>query len=242
MKDYTDITVILDRSGSMGSVKDSMEEVLNGYVLNQKQQQGETRFTLVQFDDKYDVVVNNADINVVGELKLEPRGGTALYDAIGKTITEMGRRYASMDERERPNKVIVVIVTDGHENASREYSDSRKLFDMVSHQQEKYNWQFMFLGANQDAIASAGAIGINKMSSYNFSSNTRGVKGAGMALCSMSNTYRSTNDWKCAEEKTSGGILLPDDTQTVDEDVAVEWDRMLKHARQTEADKKKSVN
>jgi len=111
-----------------------------------------------------------------------PRGSTALLDVMGRTIVDTGSRLSSLSEEDRPDNVIFVIVTDGHENASREFTAS-SVFDMVKHQTENYSWNFVYLGANQDAIAVGASLGIRRGSSISYSATAAGT----------SSSYNSTS-------------------------------------------------
>lgn len=151
------IAVVLDRSGSMSSVLDATIEGFNAFLSKQKETAGEATMTLVQFDDKYEVNYENRPLKDVPLLSREtfiPRGWTALLDAVGKTINSVGEQLRKLPESERPEKVIVVIQTDGQENKSSEFTASQ-IQKMIAHQREKYDWQFVFLGANIDAFATA---------------------------------------------------------------------------------------
>jgi uncharacterized protein YegL len=175
MKDnYSHISIVLDRSGSMGSVQDATIEGLNGFI---KQQQSlkdvEATVTLVQFDDKYEVNYDFRplkDVVPLNKATYQPRGSTALLDAIAKTIDATGKALAALPESLRPSKVIFVIQTDGYENASREFTRNQ-VFDLISHQRDKYLWEFLFLGAGQDAIATAALYGIASKSSLSYTAN-----------------------------------------------------------------------
>jgi hypothetical protein len=157
--DLTDITVILDRSDSMQACKTDAEGGLNHFIQEQKQLPGEAIFTLVQFDTEYECVHRALPIRDVPACTLEPRGSTALLDAVGRTIEETGKRLAATPEQERPGLVVMVIVTDGEENASHTFTLDR-VKAMIDHQQSVYKWRFTYLGANQDSFAAAGGIGI----------------------------------------------------------------------------------
>lgn len=179
-QDLSDITVVLDRSGSMESCRSDAEGGLNAFIETQKAQPGRARFTLVQFDHLYEVVHNGIPIADVPRCELVPRGNTALYDAIGRTINEIGARLAALPEVERPGLVCVVILTDGLNNASREFS-SDQVKKMIGHQQAAYKWQFTYLGANQDAFVVADAIGVNRVSAANYTPGTSKEAFAGAA-------------------------------------------------------------
>ncbi len=158
----TEITVVLDRSGSMASVQDATIEAFNGYLRSQRGGVGDVVMSLIQFDDQYEPLFLARPISHAAELTREtyqPRGSTALFDAIGRTIRDSGERLALLPESQRPGSVIFVIQTDGFENASRRYSGAQ-INSMIAHQRDQYSWQFVFLGANQDAIASAAKFGI----------------------------------------------------------------------------------
>src|SRR5262249_19977698 len=158
-QDLTDLTVVLDRSGSMHTCRSDAEGGLNSFIAKQKELPGECTFTLVQFDTAYEFVHKAIPIRTVPHCILEPRGNTALLDAVGRAIVETGERLRALPEHERPGLVVFVILTDGQENSSSEYTKAR-VREMIEHQQNAYKWQFIYLGANQDAFAEAGGIGI----------------------------------------------------------------------------------
>lgn len=159
----TSILVLLDRSGSMAALRDDTIGGFNTFVAEQKKLPGECRLSLVQFDTEgMDTFYLDRPIGEIPNLTAEtfvPRGGTPLLDAMGKTINNLGDRLAHLLESQRPNQVIFVIITDGEENSSREFTKGR-VFSMVQHQKDKYGWLFMYLGANQDAIQEASGYGI----------------------------------------------------------------------------------
>lgn len=157
----TDITLVLDRSGSMESIADDVVGGLNAFVASQREVEGEASFTLVQFDDEYEVVHDHVpivDVPPITRRTYVPRGSTALLDAIGRTIVATGARLAMLPEADRPQAVIVAVQTDGQENASREFN-REQVFQMIRHQEDKYSWQFVFLAADQDAIAAGASMG-----------------------------------------------------------------------------------
>jgi len=174
MNDHlTEIAFILDRSGSMTSMAGPAIEGFNRLLREQQQEPGIARFTLVLFDDQYEVPVRSVPVSEVVGLNEEtyvPRGCTALLDAIGRTIDDLGARLGAMPEAERPGQVIVAILTDGEENASRRYS-WQKVSSLIRRQTDAYAWKFLFLGANQDAIATAAKMSIAAADSSNFAVN-----------------------------------------------------------------------
>lgn len=157
--DLTDITMVIDRSGSMQSIQSDAEGGINSFIEQQQQEPGEANVTLVQFDTDYEFVHSGVPIRQIPAFKLVPRGSTALLDAVGRAVNETGARLAAMDESQRPGLVVFVIVTDGEENSSREFTRDQ-IRTMVEHQQSAYKWQFTFLAANQDAFAAGGSMGI----------------------------------------------------------------------------------
>ena len=180
-QNFTSISVVLDRSGSMNSIITPTIEGFNEFIQQQRGvAEGECVVSLHQFDDQYQTDYQNKAIADVAELNVEfyvPRGTTALLDAIGKTIDDLGKSLSDMDESERPDTVIVAILTDGHENASRDFT-IRQINEMIKHQTDVYDWEFVFLGANQDAIATAARYGIERRNAMTYSASDRGTRAA----------------------------------------------------------------
>ena len=174
MNDHlTEIAFILDRSGSMESMAGAAIDGFNRMLREQQAEPGQARFTLVLFDDQYEVPVNSLPVSEVVELDATtyvPRGSTALLDAVGRTIDELGARLAATPEPERPGQVIVAILTDGMENASLRHT-WQDISRRIRHQTENYRWKFLFLGANQDAIATAGRMSIHAADAASFQAN-----------------------------------------------------------------------
>lgn len=197
-KNKTDITVILDRSGSMESCRTDAEGGLNTFVKTQAEQPGEALFSLVQFDNEYEFVHRGVPIKDVPKYTLAPRGGTALLDAVGRTINETGARLASMSEDDRPGLVIIAILTDGHENSSKEFVRSQ-IREMIERQTKDYNWQFTYLGANQDAFAAANSMGISSASTLNYSTAKSGDTFANLSA----NTTRMRHSSSAGEQVNS---------------------------------------
>lgn len=185
-KDLCDVTIVLDRSGSMQSCREEAENGLNHFIDEQKKTEGECVLTLVQFDTEYEFVHTAIPVKDVPRFTLVPRGMTALLDAVGRAINEAGDRLSKMDEEARPGLVAFVILTDGLENSSHEFTkdDIKK---MIERQQSEYGWQFTFLGANQNAFAEAAGLGISKESTaqYNTSVAAAAFAGASFGLKSM---------------------------------------------------------
>ncbi|WP_409296876.1 vWA domain-containing protein [Peribacillus sp. SCS-26] len=173
----TEIVFLIDRSGSMEGLEKDTIGGFNALIENQNRENGETRVTAVLFDDQYEVLWNGMDAGSVRLTEKEywVRGTTALLDAAGRTMVEMGARLARTREEERPGKLIFVITTDGMENASMEFSHDQ-VSKMINHQREVYGWEFIFLGANIDAAGEAEGIGIDPEHAYQFEASSDGVK------------------------------------------------------------------
>lgn len=187
--------MILDRSGSMNSIASDTIGGVNRFFGEQRNLPGELLVTLVQFDDQepFEVIHSGKPIKDVPELTsqtFKPRGCTPLLDAIGRGIVEAGKRFAAMNETDRPEKVLFVIMTDGFENASKEYTKN-KVNEMISHQRTAYKWEFVFLGANQDAIATASDLGIAGTHAMTYAANTKGTQAAYASLSANVRNMRS---------------------------------------------------
>lgn len=172
---YTHITMLVDRSGSMRSIMSDTEGGVNTLLDDQTKEPGRATLTLVQFDDAYEVVYGPGDLAEASEFKLAPRGNTALLDAMGKSITTTGEYLKGLAEDQRPGQVIFVVATDGYENASRDWNRSQ-VFDLVTQQREQYGWTFIYLGANQDAIAVGASMGMLANSSITYDANNVGTQ------------------------------------------------------------------
>lgn len=180
----TEVIFLLDRSGSMAGLESDTIGGFNGFVEKQSKLEGETYLTTVLFDDQYEILWNGISANKVKltENEYVVRGMTALLDAIGKTILDVGYRLSRTREDQRAGKVIFVITTDGMENASLEFT-YEKVKELIKHQQEKYNWEFIFMGANIDAVSEAENLGIVKENAYNFEASEKGVERMYDSIC-----------------------------------------------------------
>jgi|SRR5665213_755010 len=194
MKDgLTQIAVVLDRSGSMGGIQKATIESFNGYIDTQKASGDDVDVLFVQFDteNSYEVMHDGkiSDCPVLTDDNYQPRGGTPLHDAIGQTITSLGERLAAKPESERPSKVVVLILTDGYENASHIY-DTERVAALVKQQTEIYKWLFVFLGANQDAILTAKSYAIHAGSSMTYNATSGGIRSAIGAASSITDLWK----------------------------------------------------
>ena len=175
--DMTELVFILDRSGSMGGLESDTIGGFNSMLQKQQAQPGDCRITTILFDHEYEILHDRIDIKAVTnitEREYYVRGNTALLDAIGKTINKIGGVQKNTGEEYRAEKVLFVITTDGMENSSREFTyDTIK--SMIERQKTKYNWEFIFLGANIDAVETAGRFGIAGNRAQNFHNDSEGV-------------------------------------------------------------------
>jgi len=201
-KNLTEIAYILDRSGSMEPLKESAISGFNSFLKDQQETSGEANLTLVLFDDEYLLHADHTPIQEVRPLDAStyvPRSMTALLDAIGRTIDNIGKKLAKTPEKDRPGKVIIAIYTDGYENASTDYT-VQKIAKMIRHQTDNYDWEFLFLAANEDAIATAADYGID---SKNASQVDFSDEGQHASTASFSRKIRSRRHvmQECASEE-----------------------------------------
>jgi len=157
-QNLTHIYFLLDRSGSMASIRSETIAGFDAFIAEQRTAPGACRVTLAQFDDTYDEVYADRDVAAVPSLELTPRGCTALLDALGRLIITAGERLAALPETERPGSVIVGVMTDGLENASRDWTHAR-IKELIERQTREYAWEFLYLGADQDAIEEGAKMG-----------------------------------------------------------------------------------
>ena len=176
-KGLTELIFILDRSGSMSGLGSDTIGGYNAMLEKQKKEPGEAVITTVLFDDKYELLhdrINIRGIEPITEKEYYVRGTTALLDAVGRTISKIVNVQKHTVEDERAENVMFVITTDGMENASREYS-YEKIRRMIEHQKSKYGWEFIFLGANIDAVDTAERFGIGQDRAVNYNADSEGT-------------------------------------------------------------------
>lgn len=176
-KGLTELVFILDRSGSMGGLESDTIGGFNGMIGKQKKEEGEANVTTVLFDDQIEIIHDRFPISVVKPFTDEDyfvRGSTALLDAVGSTVNKIENIQKCLPEEMRAENIIFVITTDGLENASQEYSASM-VKKMIETNQEK-GWQFLFLGANMDAVEEADKIGIRKTHAVSYRPTPKGVR------------------------------------------------------------------
>lgn len=176
-KDLTELVFILDRSGSMSGLESDTIGGYNAMLEKQKKEPGEAIVTTVLFDDSYELLhdrINLRGIAPITDKEYFVRGSTALLDAVGRTINKIVNVQKRTAEEERAENVMFIITTDGMENASREFT-YEKVREMIEYQKNKYGWEFIFLGANIDAIATAERFGISKDRASNYNADSEGT-------------------------------------------------------------------
>lgn len=187
----TEIICIVDRSGSMDSIRDDVIGGFNAFLTEQKKVPGDATLTLMLFDDQFLVVHNGIDIQQVtplDETTYVPRGRTALYDAIGRTINETEARLGKLPDADRPGKALVLILTDGHENSSQEFDKGR--IQKVIKDHEAKGWEFIYLKAGLDTFEEARDIGISKSHYANVGATRVGTLSAFAGSNLMATAYR----------------------------------------------------
>ena len=195
MKATTEIVFILDRGGSMAGLESDTIGGFNALIEKQKRQGSAARISLILFDDQTDVVLDRVPIMKVGALSEDEyyvRGCTALLDAVGKSVTHISGLHQSMRKENRPGKTLFIITTDGMENSSQEYSLSQ-VRNLIEKQKERYHWEFLFLGANIDAVKTADSMGIRANRSANFHADEKGLMKKFKAIDSV---YQKFRVWK----------------------------------------------
>lgn len=176
-KGLTEIVFILDKSGSMEGLEKDTIGGYNAFLEKQKKLEGEAFVSTVLFSDKSTVIhdrVSIKDVEPLTDEQYSVSGMTALLDAVGGAIHHIGNIHKYARNEDVPEKTIFVITTDGQENSSCEY-DYRKVRQMIERQQEKYNWEFLFLGANIDAVGEAGRLGINRDRAVRYECDSAGT-------------------------------------------------------------------
>lgn len=190
-KNLTRIVCLLDRSGSMKSIREATVAGYNSFIDQLRTGQGECSISLIQFDDEYEFVFDRLPLPQVPTLTdLVPRGNTALLDAQGRAITELGGELRQMNENARPGQVVIVTITDGEENKSRHYTLGQ-VAQMIEHQQNVYSWNFTYLGANQDAFKVAESMNIRRGSTMSYAATAAGAKGMFYGAANYVNQVRS---------------------------------------------------
>ena len=210
INEKTHIICILDRSGSMSSIMDDSIGGFNTFLKQQKELPDEATITIALFDDRYELLYNNVNIKEAKELTSKewyPRGMTALFDAIGKTINTEKENFLKLGD-EKPDKVLVCIVTDGLENASKEFN--RENIKNLIGDCEKENWNFIYLAANQNAFDVGTSFGVSAGNTFSYVSTSDGVGTMNTKLSDAATTYRSFSSHSTHFDTISKSLL--DDT------------------------------
>ncbi len=189
----TEIVCVIDNSGSMGIVKSDAIGGFNAFIEAQRKVEGDAVVSVYLFNDKLTQIADNMDIQEVTLLSNDnyfTNGFTAMNDALGYTIDKVAQRIIDTKNEERPNKVIFCILTDGQENNSKEFTTTQ-IKDMVKHRQENFDWEFVFLAANQDAFATGAKYAFDVSGTFSFESNSKGVAAAYDGMNNYVTTARS---------------------------------------------------
>jgi len=189
--DYTALLFIIDRSGSMTTIKSDMEGGINGVLEEQKKLPGEVTVDVAYFDNE--LIYDEKFLSLESaSIVIKPRGMTALHDAIVSSTTTFGDALSQLPEEDRPGNVLVIIVTDGHENSSKEAKIS-DVKSIITQQQDVYGWNFLFLGANQDAMATGDTFGLRGGSTMTYQATAAGTMDASNLIGRTISSARAGN-------------------------------------------------
>jgi hypothetical protein len=176
----TELAFILDRSGSMETIRNAAIDGYNAFLRDQQAAPGQSNFSLVFFDSRVETRIDSIPVAEALPLDAEtyvPNGSTALLDAVGSTIDRLGQRLAALAPADRPEHVTLAILTDGEENSSTRYTWA-DVAKRIRHQTEKYSWEFLFLGASEDAIATAARMNIHAANASHYMADAAGQEAA----------------------------------------------------------------
>lgn len=201
--DLVELVFVIDASGSMNKLVQDTIGGFNSLIEKQKADEGETRVTAFTFNHSVKKIYDNTEVNSISPLSgynYIPAGSTALYDGIGTAIDFVGERLAATPEDERPAKIIVVVITDGYENASKEYT-LKDVKDRIEHQQTKYSWEFMYLGADINSMKEAKSLGFNPSFSKQYTASSEGTQ----------TVYSAVNTVASSSKLQSRGVISDED-------------------------------
>lgn len=220
MKDnLTEVVFVVDMSGSMGPYTSDTIGGYNKLIEDQKKGEGEAVVTTVFFNTGYSLIHDRANIktvNPITEKEYRPNGCTAMLDAVGKTIDDIGKKLDSLAEDDKPSSVIFTIITDGLENASSDYS-WKQVQNMIKEQREKYNWIFTFIGANIDVMDVSSNLGIDARLAKSYTASSRGTDSV---YCAMSAAVSSTRkNYAKAKNTEAREAVLDSLSEIMDESI-----------------------
>lgn len=217
-KNYTHITVLLDRSGSMDKVRQETIDGFNKFVDNQRNDEGITTLSLIQFDDRYEpnyLGINIKDVESLTTKTFVPRGWTHLLDAMGRAIITVDEGINSMKDEDKPSKVLFAILSDGKENRSEEFA-REDVAKLVKQQKEEKNWEFVFMGSNAQAILEAKEYGIPAANTIHYGATGQHVNSV---MASLTSNVRS---WKGGAKADMSFTKSDHDKQSVKNSVG-DW-------------------
>lgn len=197
------LVFIVDRSGSMYSIASDMQGAIKKVLSDQKENfKGDIDVTFVRFDTEYEEVFSGMSIQEVSidDLEINPRGGTALLDAMGQTLNTFERKFSQTDKKDRPEKVLFLIITDGEENSSQEYSRDR-VMGMIKTLERDHKWGFTFIGANQDAIQEGSKIGVSRSKSLGYDASALGVQDMSRSVSNFTSSYLCDGDASYSDDE-----------------------------------------
>lgn len=197
------LVFIVDRSGSMCGIAKDMQGSIKSVLSDQKEKyEGDIDVTFVRFDTDYEEVFSARPIKEVSEddLEINPRGSTALLDAMGQTFNTFERKFSEMDKKDRPEKVLFLIITDGEENSSNEYTRER-VMGMIKTLERDHKWGFTFIGANQDAIQEGSRIGVSRGKSLGYDASAVGVKNMSRSVSDFTTSYLCDGDASYSDDE-----------------------------------------
>lgn len=198
-KNRTELVLVLDNSGSMAGIKNDVEQGLKTVLKEQAAQPGECFVSYFQFSGTAKQVFSGVNIKDVKDISIHPLGSTALFDAIGMAVNETGARLKAMKEKDRPGLVVFIVGTDGEENSSKEFKGVQ-IKEMIQHQESKYNWQFIYLGANQDAWQMGQRYGFSSGKSMTYTTDPDSI------YASYSSTSKMVSDLRSAVSAGESGL------------------------------------
>lgn len=194
MKEYIKIINIIDKSGSMNSMIETAINGFNEFIIEQKSLDGDALVSTILFDSQYQPLYEDMDVKncyLLDKNNYKPSSMTALYDAIGYTIDKEIDKLGNLPLEERPIKTLCIILTDGAENSSKKYTNV-KIKEMITEMKKEFNWEFIFLGADENASLTAEIMGISTSNSYSFTNNSKGLSDAYRGVNYASTVFRSS--------------------------------------------------